>query len=99
MKNSQLAVIIASGLLFFSGMTQAQDRSASVTKTISVGKEIGANGTAQTFHQKTKAGNGSHSVYQLRVNAHAPKGTSDANSQGLYTGEMLMLFEIAASSM
>ncbi len=179
MKKRQLAVIIAGGLLFFSGMSQAQAHNASVTKTITItatlgdsifvsrpqggdwyqtvdlaatdgtqqsfassiplqvwsttpqfnvslvhpleiartdsaykmdgvkvkfagegsnGKDLGASGAAQTFNQKVKVGNGYQSVYQLKVNANAPKSNGNTDTQGLYTGEMVMLFEIAASS-
>jgi hypothetical protein len=179
MKKRQLAVIFTSGLLFFSGMSQAQENNASVTKTISItatigdsifvsrpqgggwyqtvdlaandgtqqsfassipvqvwsstpefnvslvhpleivrtdsayimdgvkvrfadaggkGKDLGTSGVVQTFNQKAKVGNGYQSVYQLNVNAHAPKSNGNADTQGLYTGEMVMLFEIAASS-
>lgn len=179
MKKSQLAVIVAGGLLFFSGMIQAQDQHASVTKTIRItatigdniyvsqpasdgwystvslaptdstqthfsntipvqvwsttqgftvslvhsleitrsdsaykmagvnikfaqpgsgGKDLSADGLAQAFTQKVKVGKGYESVYQLQVNASAPAAARGSDVQGLYTGDLVMLFEVPVNA-
>lgn len=59
------------------------------------GKDLSA---SQTFVQKVKVGNGYQSVYHLQIKANSPTTADRATTQGLYTGDLIMLFEIPSSA-
>jgi hypothetical protein len=64
----------------------------------STGKDLSASSVSQTFVQKTKIGNGYQSVYYLQIKANSPTNADRATTQGLYTGDLVMLFEIPPSA-
>ncbi|AHG22748.1 hypothetical protein Z042_10655 [Chania multitudinisentens RB-25] len=64
----------------------------------SAGKELGVGHATQTFTQKLKVGNGYQSVYQVQIKADAPAARNDVSTQGYYTGDLVMLFEIPPSA-
>lgn len=62
------------------------------------GKDLGAGDASQTFVQKVKMGNGYQSVYHLQIKANSPTTADRAITQGDYTGDLVMLFEIPPSA-
>lgn len=54
-------------------------------------------GTAKNIVQKTKTADGYDDIYNLTINADAPKAT-DGDTNGNYSGDLVMLFEPAADS-
>lgn len=64
----------------------------------SAGKDLGVDHASQTFVQKIKVGNGYQGVYHLQINANSPTTADRTATQGYYTGDLVMLFEIPPSA-
>ncbi|WP_081893243.1 MULTISPECIES: CS1 type fimbrial major subunit [unclassified Serratia (in: enterobacteria)] len=62
------------------------------------GKDLNAGNVSQTFAQNMKVGNGYQSVYHLQIKANSPTTADRAATQGYYTGDLVMLFEIPTSA-
>ncbi len=58
------------------------------------GKDFGVGHGSQPFVQTVKVGNGYQGVYHLQIKANSPTSADRATTQGDYTGDLVMLFEI-----